>query len=98
MLDGLRQSLARVWNLVRGGRLDRELDAEVGHHLESLEAEHRARGLSPEAARLAARRDFGGVSRIRGRRIATSAVSTRCSRPWGGMCGSACGRWGARRR
>ncbi len=65
MLDGLRQSLARVWNLVRGGRLDRELDAEVGHHLESLEAEHRARGLSPEAARLAARRDFGGVSRIR---------------------------------
>jgi hypothetical protein len=33
----------------------------LSHHLESLEAEHQARELSPEAARLAARRDFGGV-------------------------------------
>ena len=54
---------ARLWNLLRYRRLDREMDAELSHHLESLEAEHRARGLSPEAARLAARRDFGGVSR-----------------------------------
>ena len=57
--------MARLWNLLRYRRLDREMDAELGHHLESLEAEHRARGLSPEEARLAARRDFGGVSRIR---------------------------------
>jgi predicted permease len=55
--------LARLWNRLRYRRLDREMDAELSHHLESLEAEHRARGLSPEAARLAARRDFGSVSR-----------------------------------
>jgi predicted permease len=54
---------ARLWNLLRYRRLDREIDAELSHHLESLEAEYRARGLSAEAARLAARRDFGGVSR-----------------------------------
>jgi hypothetical protein len=54
---------ARLWNLLRYRRLDREMAAELSHHLESLEAEYRARGLSPEAARLAARRDFGGVSR-----------------------------------
>jgi predicted permease len=54
---------ARLWNLLRYRRLDREMDAELSHHLESLEAEHRARGLSPEAARLAARRDFGSLSR-----------------------------------
>jgi len=57
--------LAKLWNLLRTRRLDREMDAELRHHLESLEAEHRARGLTPEDARLAARRDFGAVSRTR---------------------------------
>ena len=54
--------LTRLWNLLRYRRLDREMDVELNQHLESLEAEHRARGLSPEAARLAARRDFGAVA------------------------------------
>jgi predicted permease len=54
---------ARLWNLLRYQRLEREVDAEFSHHLESLEAEYRARGLSPDAARLAALRDFGGVTR-----------------------------------
>jgi predicted permease len=57
--------LARLWHVLRYRRLDREMDAELRHHLESLEAEHRASGLSPEAARLAARRDFGALSRAR---------------------------------
>ena len=57
--------LARLWNLLRYRRLDREMDAELAHHLGSLEAEHRARGLSPEAARLAARRDFGALAHTR---------------------------------
>src|SRR5262245_33384369 len=56
--------LSRFWNLFRRNRLDRELSAEIRFHLESLEAEHRARGLSPFEARLAARRDFGGLSQI----------------------------------
>jgi predicted permease len=51
----------RLLNLFRRRGLDRELDIEVRYHLESLEAEYREHGLSSEAARLAARRDFGGV-------------------------------------
>lgn len=57
--------LTRFWNLFRRRRLDRALDAELRHHLESLEAEHAARGLSPRDARLAARRDFGSVAGAR---------------------------------
>jgi len=53
--------IERLVHLVRRRRLDRELDIEVQYHLGSLEAEYRERGLSFEAARLAARRDFGGV-------------------------------------
>jgi predicted permease len=55
--------LTRLWNLFRRRRLDRELSAELRYHLESLEAEYRALGLSAESARAAARRDFGGVVR-----------------------------------
>src|SRR5262245_18678297 len=53
--------LSRFWNLFRRKRLDRELDAELRYHVESLEAEYRHRGLSAEEAYMAARRDFGGV-------------------------------------
>jgi predicted permease len=41
------------------------MESEFLYHLESLEAEHRARGLSVEQARQAARRDFGGLSQVR---------------------------------
>ena len=53
--------LSRFWNLFRRKRLDRELDAEIRYHMESLEAQYRHRGLSAEEAHIAARRDFGGV-------------------------------------
>ena len=53
--------LSRFWNLFRRKRLDRELDVELRHHIESLEVEYRDRGLSAEEARMAARRDFGGA-------------------------------------
>ena len=53
--------LRRVVDIFRRGRLDAELDAEMHHHLDALEAEHRGRGLSAEAARLAATRDMGGM-------------------------------------
>jgi putative ABC transport system permease protein len=46
----------------RGEKLDAELDAEVGLHLEMLEERHRARGLSPGEARREARREFGGIA------------------------------------
>ena len=41
------------------------LDEEIAAHLDRLTAEHVARGLSPEEARAAARRDFGGVTQVR---------------------------------
>jgi putative ABC transport system permease protein len=46
-------------------RHERELDAELRVHLELLEAENRKRGLSPEEARYAARREFGGVEQTK---------------------------------
>lgn len=55
-----------VWNrlaaLFRRRRLDGELNDEVGFHLAMLEEEFRARGMPPAEAKLAARREFGGVA------------------------------------
>jgi putative ABC transport system permease protein len=55
----------RLWDLFRRRRLEAELDEELAHHLEALEAEHRARGLPAEEARLAALRDMGGLLQTR---------------------------------
>lgn len=57
--------LYRLLALMQGRRLDRELDEEVQAHLELAERDARAAGLSPEEARLAARRHFGGIDRMR---------------------------------
>ncbi|HEV8150706.1 MAG TPA: ABC transporter permease, partial [Gemmatimonadales bacterium] len=48
----------------RGGA-DREIADEVEHYLEQATAAHLARGLSPEAARRAARLELGGVTQAR---------------------------------
>jgi predicted permease len=62
----------RVWisrcvGFLRGTRGDAALADEVQTHLDLLAEEHVARGLSPDAARLAARRAFGGVDQIKER-------------------------------
>jgi predicted permease len=44
---------------------ERDLEAEVRRHIEHLFDEHRQRGLSPQAAREAARRDFGGIEQMK---------------------------------
>jgi hypothetical protein len=58
-----------LWSRVLGvlGRRhrDADLDEEIQAHLEFLVANYIAEGLSPEAARAAARRDFGGVDQMR---------------------------------
>jgi predicted permease len=46
-------------------RADRDLDDEVAAHLAEAVDEHVARGLSPEAARYAALREFGGVTQVK---------------------------------
>src|SRR5262245_33927965 len=44
--------------------VDRDLDDEVTAHLEAAAAEYQRTGLSREAALLAARRDFGAVTKV----------------------------------
>jgi predicted permease len=45
--------------------LDREIDDEIASHLEEATDEYVARGLSREEARLAAARDFGGITQAK---------------------------------
>jgi predicted permease len=46
-------------------RTDRELDSEIESHLAEATEEYIARGLSPEEARFAAMRDFGGITQAK---------------------------------
>ena len=56
--------LRRLLGVFRRRRLDEELAGELEFHLEELEAQHRARGLSADEARRAARLDLGGLARV----------------------------------
>ncbi|HEX5759545.1 MAG TPA: ABC transporter permease [Thermoanaerobaculia bacterium] len=60
-----RSLLHRLRTLFRATERDRETDEELRFHLEMETEKHRARGLTPEAARQAALRDFGGVEQVR---------------------------------
>ncbi len=60
----MRIFLSRIWGLFRGRRPDDELNHEVGFHLAMLEDEFRARGFTDSEAKMAARREFGGVTQI----------------------------------
>ena len=61
--------LGRAWRRLRalfdGGALDRELDEELRYHLEREAELNVAAGMAPEEARLAALREFGGVTRAK---------------------------------
>jgi hypothetical protein len=63
-MKSLRQTAMRLRGVFAGRRAEAEFDEEVQLHLEMLALEHRNRGLSPDDAMLAARRDFGGVARM----------------------------------
>jgi len=55
----------RVLDLFRRRRLEADLDSQLAHHVDGLEAEARAQGLSPDEARAAARRAMGGLTQAR---------------------------------
>jgi predicted permease len=55
----------RLRALVRGDRLDAELDEELRYHLDRQIELHLAAGMTPHDARLAAMREFGGVDQRR---------------------------------
>jgi predicted permease len=61
-VTGLRVLLARLLATLGGRRRDDELREELETHLALLADEHRRRGLSDAAARLAARRELGGLA------------------------------------
>jgi putative ABC transport system permease protein len=54
----------RVIDVFRRRRLDTDLDSQLAYHLDALEAEARAQGLSPDDARAAARRAMGGLTQV----------------------------------
>ncbi|HYP14178.1 MAG TPA: ABC transporter permease [Bryobacteraceae bacterium] len=62
-------TLRSIWNrllaLTRKQQLDRELEQEVLAHLEAMECNGIANGLTPEAARAAAYRKFGGIEAMK---------------------------------
>ncbi|HMF62081.1 MAG TPA: ABC transporter permease, partial [Vicinamibacterales bacterium] len=58
----LRILLFRLWALFRSRQMDREIDDEITSHLAEATEEYVQQGLSPEEARWAARRSFGGVT------------------------------------
>jgi predicted permease len=72
----MRVLLSRIRALWRRHALDARLDEEVQSHLEELTAEYERRGATPEQARLAARRAFGGVEPMK------ETYRDRRSLPW----------------
>ena len=60
-MTGLRILLFRLSALVRSRQMDREIDDEITSHLAEATEEYVRQGLSPEEARRAAQRSFGGV-------------------------------------
>src|SRR6476660_1182854 len=61
----LRAFLFRLRGLVRSRQMDREIDDEITSHLAEATEEYVRQGLSPEEARRAARRSFGGVTQTK---------------------------------
>ncbi len=65
MMSPIRQFFLRILSLFRHDRAEDELAREVNSHLELLADQFRAQGLSPQDAKLAARRAFGGVDQAK---------------------------------
>jgi putative ABC transport system permease protein len=61
----MKRFIHRLLNVFRHRRPNDELDREVAAHLALLEDEHRRRGLSPDEARLAARRAMGSTALVK---------------------------------
>jgi predicted permease len=63
----LRRALFRLFNTVRPGAAEPELAREIASHLALLEEEFARRGMTPDQARVAARRALGGVEQAKER-------------------------------
>jgi predicted permease len=63
----VRAFASRLFGLLTRRRRDIELHDEIQTHLDCLADQHLRRGMSPADARLAARREFGGVDQVKER-------------------------------
>ncbi|HEY6351080.1 MAG TPA: ABC transporter permease [Candidatus Angelobacter sp.] len=64
-MDWLQQSLQRLLSFFRRSKMDHELDAELGHHLDLAIEENMQRGLPADEARRQALIRFGGVQQAK---------------------------------
>lgn len=64
-MSRLRMLGSRLLGFFRKRRSDESLDAELRSHLDALTEENIRRGISPEEARYAARREFGGIEQTK---------------------------------
>jgi predicted permease len=64
-MTALRTFLSRLAAVAQSRKHDREIEDEIASHLEEATDEYVARGLSREDARLAAARDFGGITQAK---------------------------------
>jgi predicted permease len=61
----LRMLFSRILGTIRRQRVDEEFDAEIRAHLEMLTDRFIARGMSPDEARCAGLKQFGGVTQVK---------------------------------
>lgn len=64
-MSAMRRSLFRLLSFFRAGHAEAELAREINSHLQLLEDELLAQGMSAADARSAARRAFGGVEQVK---------------------------------
>src|SRR5262249_9496579 len=60
-----RKIFHRLRMSLRRRKIENEMDAEMRFHMEMEAAKNLSRGMTEEEARLAARRDFGGVEQVK---------------------------------
>src|SRR5262245_686165 len=65
MWTRLRASVSRLAFVIARRRLDEDAQQEIDAHIERLTERYQRQGLSTDAAYLAARRQFGNVTRLR---------------------------------
>jgi predicted permease len=64
-MTGIRVLISRVLDLLFSGRRERRLEEEISNHLDLLAEQYRADGMTPDQARQAACRAFGGVEQMK---------------------------------
>ena len=64
-MSQLIRFIRRLVNVLRGSRADDQLSRELDAHLRLIQDDFERRGMSPDEARRAARRAFGGVEQAK---------------------------------